>query len=171
MVSDRRGVARSAFRVGRVVVIVSLAATMMSASDQNPREWRDYGACNHRNRHDPAVEQPSQHKRQHQHENWYHCGESSLGKITNTQQQPQHNVVAIGRRSTPHANQHSRCSHQQRQYQAVAVLKPPQLGHAQPCPQNDAISRKVRKNRVCGWALPLLPFRGEPFPCRESQTK
>jgi len=43
MVSDRRGVARSAFRVGRVVVIVSLAATMMSASDQNPREWHDYG--------------------------------------------------------------------------------------------------------------------------------
>jgi glucose dehydrogenase len=40
---ERRAAVRRALRVGRVVLIIALAATAMSASDQNPREWRDYG--------------------------------------------------------------------------------------------------------------------------------
>ena len=43
MVSERRAAAHRALRIGRVGVLVALAATAMSASDQNPREWRDYG--------------------------------------------------------------------------------------------------------------------------------
>lgn len=45
MVSERRAGARYARRVGKIGVLVALAATAMSASDQNPREWRDYGGA------------------------------------------------------------------------------------------------------------------------------
>lgn len=35
--------ARQIFRIGRVALLIAIAATAMSASDQSPREWRDYG--------------------------------------------------------------------------------------------------------------------------------
>lgn len=38
-----RAVARHTFRIGRIALLIAIAATAMSASDQNPREWRDYG--------------------------------------------------------------------------------------------------------------------------------
>jgi quinoprotein glucose dehydrogenase len=41
--AERRAAARRALRIGKVGVLVALAATAMSASDQRPGEWRDYG--------------------------------------------------------------------------------------------------------------------------------
>jgi quinoprotein glucose dehydrogenase len=38
-----RVIARHTFGIGRIVLLIAIAATAMSASDQSPREWRDYG--------------------------------------------------------------------------------------------------------------------------------